>query len=168
MAKAQNKEELLTQVNASYTELLDRVHSLTTEQQNAEFPFPTMNRNIRDLLAHVHEWQLMLEDWYKVGMSGKKPEIPAAGYTWKTTPELNRKIHEKYSNTPLDTTFDLLAASHQRQIALIEQHTTDELFTKKKYKWTNTTSMSAYFTSSTISHYTWAIKFIKKYQRSLK
>lgn len=167
MAKATNKEELLTQIEESYAKMISLIHSLSEEQQQADFPFPTMNRNIRDLLAHVYEWQLMLEDWYAVGMTGEKPAIPAAGYTWKTTPELNRLIQKKYSTTSLATTFQSLEQSHQRQIALISKHSTEELFTKKLYKWTNTTSLSAYFNSSTISHYTWASKFIKKYKKTL-
>lgn len=167
MAKATNKEELLIQVDDSYTKMNTLIHSLTVEEQYGEFPFPTMNRNIRDLLAHVHEWQLMLENWYAVGMDGGTPEVPAPGYTWKTTPELNRLIQKKYSNTSLTKIFQALEQSHQRQIELISKHTNEELFTRKLYKWTKTTSLSAYFNSSTISHYTWATKFIKKYQRSL-
>lgn len=167
MAKAKNKEELLIQVEDYYTKMIALIHTFTEEQKTAEFPFPTMNRNIRDLLAHVYEWQLMLEKWYEVGMTGEKPEIPAPGYTWKTTPELNRLIHEKYSQTPLATVLDDLEQSHKRQIDLITKHSTEELFTKKLYKWTNSTSLSAYFNSSTISHYTWATKFIKKYKKTL-
>lgn len=167
MARPTNKEELLEQVEDYYSKMITLVHSFTEEQQAADFPFPTMNRNIRDLLAHVHEWQLMLEKWYLVGMSGEKPDIPAPGYTWKTTPELNKLIHEKYSKTPLATILLELDESHKRQIALISNHSNEELYTKKVYKWTNTTSLSAYFNSSTISHYIWATKFIKKYKRTL-
>lgn len=167
MAKPTNKEELLIQVEDHYTKMIALIHSFTDEQQTAEFPFPTMNRNIRDLLAHVYEWQLMLEKWYEDGMKGEKPEIPAPGYTWKTTPKLNRLIHEKHSKTPLATILADIEQSHRQQMALISNHSTEELFTKKLYKWTNSTSLSAYFNSSTISHYTWATKFIKKYKRTL-
>ncbi|MCZ2101005.1 MAG: ClbS/DfsB family four-helix bundle protein [Chitinophagales bacterium] len=45
---------------------------------------------------------------------------------------------------------------------IIEMHTNEELFEKKKYKWTGTTSLGAYLIFATSSHYDWAIKIIKK------
>ncbi len=54
------------------------------------FPEGTLNRNIRDVLAHLHEWHLMVQGGY----DREKPDIPAKGYTWKTTPDLNREIQK--------------------------------------------------------------------------
>ena len=51
--------------------------------------------------------------------------------------------------------------SHKETMALIEKHTDDELFSKKKYPWTGTTSLGAYFISNTSSHYNWGLKTIK-------
>ena len=50
---------------------------------------------------------------------------------------------------------------------LIHQHSYDELFEKKKYKWTGTTSLASYLISATSSHYDWAIKKLKKYKKAL-
>jgi hypothetical protein len=51
--------------------------------------------------------------------------------------------------------------SYKDIIALIEKHSNDELFTKKKYQWTGTTSLGSYFISSTSSHYDWGLKTVK-------
>jgi hypothetical protein len=45
---------------------------------------------------------------------------------------------------------------------LICQHSDQELFEKKKYAWTGTTSLGAYLISATSSHYDWATKLIKR------
>lgn len=127
-----------------------------------EFAKGTMNRNIRDVLAHLHHWHLMMLEWYQTGMKGNKPDIPAKGYTWKTTPELNKKIWEEYRNTGLAEISKKLEKSHKELMKVIEKHTDEELFEKKKYKWTGTTSMGAYFVSATSSHYDWALKLMKK------
>lgn len=121
-----------------------------------------MNRNIRDLLMHLHHWHLMMLDWYSIGMSGKKPQMPAKGYTWKTTPELNQWILEKYSQSTLDEAKESCRLSFQRVLAMIKNHSDQELFEKKRYKWTGTTSLGSYVVSATSSHYEWAIKLIKK------
>ena len=95
-------------------------------------------------------------------MKGQKPDIPAKGYTWKTTPELNRKIREEYKDTDLSTVLKMLEDSFAAIREIISRHTDEELFEKKKYKWTGTTSLGAYLVSATSSHYEWALKLIRK------
>ena len=160
MARPTSKIELLNQSDANFKKLMALVES--TENAEREFLPGTMNRNIRDVLAHLHHWHLMLIDWYTVGMSGQKPEIPAPGYTWKTTPLLNRKIWEDFQASVLEEVKEKLIASHVNITALIEKHSNEELFEKKRYRWTGTTSLGAYFIGATSSHYDWALKLIKK------
>jgi len=141
---------------------LDLIAAMDRAEQDKEFPAGTMNRNIRDVLMHLHHWHLMMLAWYKTGMSGVKPEMPAKGYSWKTTPELNRWIWEKYQETSLETALESLKSSYSDIRTLIEKHSNEELFEKKRYQWTGTTSLGAYFVSATSSHYDWAFKLIKK------
>ncbi|RDY61709.1 ClbS/DfsB family four-helix bundle protein [Flagellimonas nanhaiensis] len=162
MPRPKTKDELLTLGQKNYKKLNDFVDQYPLEEQLAEFSSNTMNRNIRDVLAHLHHWHLMVLDWCAVGMSGGKPDIPAKGYTWKTTPELNRLIWEKYNQADLQEVRKLLQESHEKVRAFIEKHSNDELFEKKRYKWTGTTSLGAYLISATSSHYDWALKIIKK------
>ena len=71
-------------------------------EQRKDFPPGSLNRNIRDVLCHLHHWHLVMMEWYNIGMSGSKPEMPAKGYTWKTVPELNKWIWDYYGNTSLE------------------------------------------------------------------
>lgn len=162
MARPTNKTELLDLSKKNFESLLEFIEKLSQEEQKKEFPKGTMNRNIRDVLMHLHHWHLMMLDWYTIGMKGDKPEIPAKGYTWKTTPELNRWIWEKYKDTSLKDAKDNFKSSYKQIRKLVEKHSDEELFEKKKYKWTGTTSLGAYLISVTSSHYDWAIKLIKK------
>ena len=88
--------------------------------------------------------------------------MPAKGYTWASTPELNRWIHGHYVALPLEQVRTRLARSHAAVLALIERHSDAELFTKKRYAWTGSTSLGAYLASATSSHYEWAFKLITK------
>lgn len=162
MPRPTNKTDLLSLSQKSYKDLIDFVDSFSKEDQNREFPPGTMNRNIRDVLAHLHHWHLLTLEWYSIGMKGEKPDMPAKGYTWKTIPDLNKKIQGKYSTTDLQTARKLLDKSFKEVLSLIEKHTNEELFEKKKYKWTGTTSLGAYLVSCTSSHNDWALKLMKK------
>jgi hypothetical protein len=53
-------------------------------------------------------------------------------------------------------------------MALIEKHNDDELFSKKKYGFTGTTTLGAYFFYNTSSHYDWALKTIKPLKKLVK
>ena len=162
MSRPTNKPELLAQCKINYGNLLDFIDSLPIQKREGTFPEGYLNRNIRDVLAHLHQWHLMAARWYKEGMAGNKPDMPAKGYTWKTMPELNREIQKKYSRMEFEKVKLLLAESHQKMNDIITRHSNDELFEKKRYAWTGSTSMAAYLTSATSSHYDWALKLIKK------
>lgn len=162
MPKPKNKTELLDLGARNYQKLLDYIDALPPEQQKAAFPEGYLNRNIPDVLMHLHEWHLMLLGWYEEGMTGEKPAMPAVGYTWKTMPLLNQEIQKKYAGTSLSDAKKALSGSYETIRTIIEKHPDEELFEKKKYKWTGTTSMGAYFISATASHYDWAFKLIKK------
>jgi len=162
MPRPTNKNDLLILSQKNFKDLNDFVDSFMEEDKNKEFPKGTMNRNFRDVLAHLHHWHLMMIEWYTIGMKGDKPEMPAKGYTWKTTPELNRKIWETYRTTELKKVRKSLDKSFNDVLRIINNHSNDELFEKKKYKWTGTTSFGAYLVSATSSHYDWALKLMKK------
>ena len=162
MSRPTNKNDLLTLSQKNYKNLNNFVDSFTEEDKKKEFLKGTMNRNFRDVLAHLHHWHLMMLEWYSIGMKGDKPDIPAKGYTWKTTPELNRKIWESYRTTDIKEVRPLLDKSFRDIQKIIEKHSDAELFEKKKYKWTGTTSLGAYLISATSSHYDWALKLMKK------
>ncbi|NNK75455.1 MAG: ClbS/DfsB family four-helix bundle protein [Maribacter sp.] len=162
MAVPKTKSELLLQGKANYQKLNDLINSLPEKEQLSEFPPGTMNRNITDVLAHLYHWHLMFMDWYKVGMQGQKPDIPAKGYTWRDTKELNKKIWMDYKNHSLQDIRNSLHTSHKKVRAIIQKHTNEELFEKKRYSWTGTSSLATYLRSNTSSHYNWAYNLIKK------
>ena len=168
MARPTDKMSLLAQSAANFEKLAKMVESFTPEQLAGTFPFEDRDRNVRDVLVHLHEWHLMMQSWYTGGMSGQKPTIPGVGYTWQTLPALNLEIWKKWQGTSLEEAQSLLAASHGDLMAMIESHSDEELFTKKLYKWTGTTSLGAYLISATASHYDWAMKKLKIYQKALK
>lgn len=101
MARPKSKSELLNQAQGNFEKLIQFVESFDSTEQEKDFPEGTLNRNIRDVLAHLHAWHLMLLDWYTVGMSGQKPDMPAKGHSWKTLPNLNKEILERYSKITL-------------------------------------------------------------------
>ncbi|BFP40230.1 ClbS/DfsB family four-helix bundle protein [Flavobacteriaceae bacterium GF1] len=161
MARPGSKSDLLVQAKENYERLIDYVEGLSEEELEQDFPEGTLNMNSKDVLARLHSWHLLLLDWYTIGMSGEEPDMPARGYTWRMLPELNGQIQQRYSKVGLDDIKGLLRASYSTVYKIIEAHTDEDLFTKKKYHWTGSTSLAAYVISATCSHYDWGYKLIK-------
>lgn len=172
MPRPTNKKELLELAQGNFNKLLEFIDELPDEIKTKTYENNELkngrDKTISDVICHLHEWHLMMENWYKVGMSGKKPAIPAEDVTWKTLPVLNHRIWAKHNGTELKKAITMFKKSHKFVIDLIEKHNDDELFTKKKYQWTGTTSLGAYFISSTSSHYDWALKTIKPLKKLIK
>lgn len=169
MPRPKNKTELLNLSKENYKEMFTLINSFEeNERKHGEIPFEDRDRNIRDILAHLHHWHLMFLDWYDIGMKGEKPEMPSVGYTWKTTALLNENIKNKYQKYSYDEVEIMINESYEKVQKIINLHSQDELFEKKRYKWTGSTSLGSYLVSATSSHYDWAIKKIKKYKKSLK
>jgi len=165
MPKPNSKATLLQASQTNYGQLIDFIQNLDNDQKQQSFPEGTLNRNIRDVLGHLHHWHLMMIRWYIEGMQGIKPDMPAKGYTWKMTPELNINIWEDCQQESLATITEKLHASFEQLQQIIQSHTDEELFEKKRYPWTGSTSLGAYLISNTSSHYYWALQLIKKQLR---
>ena len=164
MARPQNKKDLLKAAESEFSKLLDTIQ----ETPDFEFPEIYMNRNIKDVLSHLHHWHLLMLEWYRVGMSGEKPEMPSPGYTWKTVPQLNRWIRGLYKSVTLEEAKSMLEESHSDILSMIRKHSDKELFEKKLYPWTGTTSLGAYLISASSSHYDWANKLIKRAGKTIR
>ncbi|MEM9389748.1 MAG: ClbS/DfsB family four-helix bundle protein, partial [Bacteroidota bacterium] len=136
MPRPKTKEELLELSESNFEKLNEIIEKMEHAEQRKDFPPGSLNRNIRDVLCHLHHWHLMMMEWYNIGMSGSKPEMPAKGYTWKTVPELNKWIWDYYGNTSLEKAKKSIKESYSQLRKIIIKHTNDELFEKKRYKWT--------------------------------
>ncbi len=160
MSRARSKKELLEFGEEEFSKLEEHIKRLEEEKKLDEYIFD--NRKMKDILAHLYAWHELFFNWYTKGMNNEKVEIPAPGYTFKTAPELNEKLYQDYKDMDLEEIIKKLRKSHKKIMQLVEDHSEKELFTKKKYKWTGTTSMGSYFASAISSHYNWANNLFKK------
>jgi hypothetical protein len=65
----------------------------------------------------------------------------------------------------LEEVCDRLRDSYARIVLVLSGYSDEDLFTKKRYRWTGSTSVGSYAVSATSSHYAWASELIR---RSLK
>lgn len=167
MARPTSKADLLTAAADSFAKLNKLVDGLPDDALEATFVFEDRDRNVRDVLWHLHIWHQMLIEWHRIGcLEGGVPAVPGEGYTWRTLPDLNLKLWESAQEVRYSDARSALAASHAEIVRLIESHTNEELFSRGIYAWTKTTTLGAYFVSGTSSHYDWAMKKLRRHART--
>lgn len=168
MARPTNKEELLKQAADNFDKLMIVFNTLSDEEKVGTFPFELRDKQPRDCFVHLYEWHQLFLNWVKENEKGNTYPFLPKPYNWKTYPEMNLKFWEKHQETSLDDALILLNKSHKACLKVINTYSDEELFTKKYYSWTGSTSLGSYAISATSSHYDWALKIMKKYQKSLK
>ena len=177
MPRPKTKQELIDASNLSYQKIVALISKLPEDARTGSFNFDTSklkeahwkrDHNVRDVLIHLYEWQRLLLEWVRNNQAGHEQEFLPEGYNWRNYGEMNQQFWEKHQSTPLDEAEKLLAESHKQTMALLDTFTDDQLFQKNVFPWTGTNALGTYFIANTSSHYEWALKKLRKYQRSLK
>lgn len=178
MSRPTTKPDLIEAANSQLSKMWGMVDSLPEEAKTASFNFGEdfkgkeahweRDKNMRDVYIHLYEWHQLLLNWVSSNMNGDtKPFLPEP-YTWKTYALMNVGFWQMHQNTKHEDSIAMLKQSHADVIALIESFSNDELFSKKHFTWTGTSTLGSYCVSATSSHYDWAMKKIKQHKKSWK
>lgn len=123
--------------------------------------------NVRDLLTHIYEWQRLQVAFVDNIRKGTPKDFIPDPYrrNYKEMDEVNRLKHQ---STSLQQAIEMLQKSHAEIMELIDTFSEEELFGRKVFKVTYTTTMAAYFLSVTSSPYSQSLKRIKSHLKSMK
>lgn len=160
MPRPASKVDLLKAIAREHGALEAALASLSPEQMLR--PGVVGEWSAKDVLSHLIEWQQMLLGWYRSGVRGETPAVPAPGFKWNQTPQLNHQIYLKHRERPLAEVLEGFAASHLEVLGLIEDLSDRELFTPSLHAWTGKSTLGTYVVSATSSHYVWARQRIRR------
>ena len=160
MPRPDTKEGLLDAIQKEHDALQKQLEVLSAGEMTSVSS--ATGWSIKDILAHLSEWEQMCLGWYQSGRGGETPAVPAEGYNWGQLPALNQHILEKHRQRPLDEILEWFQASYRQIYETVQDIPEEDLFTPGRYTWTRQNKMAAYFTGSTSSHYLWARKEVRK------
>lgn len=177
MPRPTNKSDLIAAADTRFAALWALIDTLSEAQQHGSFAFGAdflqkqkeahwhRDKNIRDVLVHLHEWHRLLLNWINENRQGRpRPFLPPP-YNWETYPQMNAAFWAQHQNTPYLASKTMLKASHVEVVRTLMLFSDEELFGKKHFSWTGTTTLGSYCVSATASHYDWAIKKINAHIR---
>ena len=164
MSRPTTRTELLERTTTEFARLMDAVDEIEPIRRLEPSDYP--RGSVKDMLAHLDAWHRMFLEWERVGRTGAVAEMPAPGYTWRDAPALNMAIHERHRDDAWEEVVDSLVDSHGQVRTVIESYSEDELFEKRRYRWTGSTSVGSYAVSASTSHYDWALKHLRRSRKA--
>jgi len=163
MGRRLRKKELLIEIQYERNALDDTL-ALVPFRQLSKAGVTRGGWSVKDILAHLVEWQKMNLDWYAAGLREEKPAMPAPGFTLRELPRLNQKIYLKYHRRSIKAVMHDYQSYHDHIVELIETLPDSDLVTLNRFSWTGPSwTLSDYLRASTAAHYLWARKRIRRW-----
>lgn len=163
MSRPTTRDKLLTRIDDDAAALWRQVDAVPADDRAA--PGACEQWSVKDLLAHLDAWHELFLGWERQGREGGRPAMPAPGYSWTQTPELNAEIWARTRDDSWDDVVDRFESSRARVRDVVAAYDDAALFTKKHVGWTGSTSVGSYAVSATTSHYDWARRQIRAFCR---
>jgi hypothetical protein len=160
MSKPATKEQMLDEIDKERKALEEFLSTLTPDEKIQ--PYVLGPWSVKDVMAHLLEWEQMFLGWHKAGLRGKLPEKPAPGFKWNQLAELNQQIYEKYCDQSLPDVQRRFRASYRQIMKTLHGLSEEDLFTPKRFAWTEKHALFAFILPNTSSHYRWARNEIQK------
>lgn len=166
MPRPTTKAGILSESSKEHDALEQLLATLTPEQM--VHPGIVGEWSVKDVLAHLTEWQQMVLGWYHAGQAGETPALPAPGFKWSELPALNQAIYEKHLDRPLPAVLEEFRTAYRQVTAWVESLSEEDLFTPGRYAWAKTNALASYVISCTSSHDRWARTELRKGLRASK
>lgn len=160
-----SKEDWIDSIETEHRRFVDLLGSIPRDRYLEEGVWGD-GWNIRDLLAHLTEWEQMFLNWYRTGLAGDQPEMPVKGYKWSQTPALNRAIWEKFRNKPVEEVWVDFETSFDEIFSLAQGLSAKAMLEPAHFAWTGKNSLTTYLGANTTSHYRTATKILRRWLRA--
>ena len=164
MPKPKTKDELLEEIKAERAALERFLAALDADGMTR--PGAIGDWSAKDVLSHLAEWEQLLLVWYRAGLRGEIPALPAVGYNWGAMDDLNQAIYEKYRASSLTDVQAYFQDSYRQMLEAVESMSEDDLFAKGRFAWTKKRALLDYVIPCTSEHYQWARQEMRKTLRS--
>ena len=161
LTKYTRKDELLKDIQAERRRLEKLLVSCTAEQ--LLHPSAVGEWSVKDVLAHLVEWERLFLEWYRCGIEGASPVIPPVGMGRTIIDQLNQGFYERSRLRPLSEVLADFNASYQEILGTVQAISEQDMFCAGRYAWTGRLVLADYIAANTCSHYHWASGKIKPF-----
>ncbi len=131
---------------------LDEVIGQLTKDQLLE-PGIESGRSVKDILAHIIDWEQRMIRWIQESAAGLVPQRPAPGMTWNDLDKLNEQTYLQNKNKALAEVLPAFANSYNQALVAVQGLTDEDLFDGSRFAWRDGDPMWHMVAANTWWHY---------------
>ncbi len=109
--------------------------------------------SIKDILAHIVDWEGRMTRWIDETLRGEVPQRPEPGMTWDELDLLNAKIYAENKDRALEDILAEYEASYQEALEAVERLSEADLFAPDRFAWRKSDPMWHMVAANTWWHY---------------
>jgi len=154
------RDELVKRLQTERRRLESNLAALDPE--SLEQPGVVRQWSVKDVLAHLAEWEAMGLEWVAASRRGQSPPCPAPGFTWRQVDGpggLNDVIFRRFHECSVDEVMSRFRDVHQQFEAMVATLSQQELTDPTHFPWTEGAPFSRWV-NGFAAHDLWAKKKI--------
>ena len=162
MSVPSSRNELFEQLEKSFNKLKLELNKMDDALANE---ICVDNWTIKDLIAVRLWWTRKVVFWIYSWKDNESPPLPAEGYTWRETPQLNNDIVKKSKSLKINEIFYQLLSGYSEVTQLITKLSDDELMKVGIFKQAGNVAVIRWISINTVRQYTTARTYIRRVLR---
>jgi len=91
--------------------------------------------SVKDLLAHIIDWEQRMVQWINETLAGIVPQRPAPGMTWDDLDKLNELTYLANKDRELDEVMASSEESYSLSLDVVQNLTDEDLFDGSRFAW---------------------------------
>jgi hypothetical protein len=121
--------------------------------------------SVKDILAHITEWERLMVQWIQESVRGEVPQRPAPGTPWDDLDGLNQQIYVSNQDRTLDEILTDFHGIFQLSLQTVQALTEEDLVDPQRFTWRAGVPLWHLVADNTWEHYREHADAISKWQR---
>ena len=151
MGDPTTKAQILELIQAEHEALQTVLSSLTGPQMIQAGAEEKLS--VKDILAHITDWEQRMVRWIEESLQGKIPERPAPGMTWDDLDRLNEQTYLAHKDRSLGEVQSDFAASYRKALQTVDALSEADLFDPHRFAWREGEALWPMVEANTWAHY---------------
>jgi hypothetical protein len=151
MDESITKKEIIENITSERTRLERLLEGISPEMMVE--PGFEGDWSIKDILAHITEWEQLMVGWTQETLRGETPNRPAPGSTWDDLDQLNERLFQKNKSKGLDEVLTSFYDHYPKMYDLITSLSDEDLMKPDQFEWRNGDPLWHMVAANTWWHY---------------
>lgn len=120
---------------------------------------------IKDVLAHLADWEAHMLVWLEKARRGENLESPSPGLTWNQWDIFNQRVYEAHRDQPLDEVLRVFHSTHEEFMKMVENMPEEEMLEQSRYAFTGKGAIYGWL-GAYAAHDAWGKTEIRKWLKA--